>query len=67
MRQVRKTKEHKEGFSMGMITMFCASMGTDMFFQLEGFIRYVGLTMMVLSAALVFLYVFRLKNVENVK
>ena len=50
-----KTKEQKDGFSMGLLTMLLASIGTNLFSQ-GSWMTYLGLFLMILAAINVWKY-----------
>jgi hypothetical protein len=50
-----KTKEQKEGFSMGLLTMLLASIGVDLFGQ-GSWVTYLGLSLIILAAVNVWKY-----------
>ena len=56
-----KTKQQKEGFSMGLITMFTAHIGVNLF-DAGGWVAYLGLSLMILAAVIVWKYARKRKQ-----
>lgn len=53
---MKKSKEEKDAFTLGLLTMLLANIGVDLF-NTGGWITYIGLVVMFISANYVYQYV----------